>query len=87
LQAEVFYPKDGCSYVPSKHWESSPVLHGVKGEVVPVLNQLCTMPWRRMGVWEYRSIYSWPWHWLEVSGQFHALAALPLGKESLVPTG
>jgi hypothetical protein len=28
---------------------------------------------------------SWPRHYMEVSGQFHAPAALPTGKESLVP--
>jgi hypothetical protein len=38
-----------------------------------------------MGEWAYRSTYSWPLHWLEMSGQLHAPAALPLGKESLVP--
>jgi hypothetical protein len=29
----------------------------------------------------YRSTFSCPWHWLEVSGQLHAPAALPPGKE------
>jgi hypothetical protein len=33
----------------------------------------------------YRSIFSWPGHWLEVSGQLHAPAALPPGKELPVP--
>jgi hypothetical protein len=28
----------------------------------------------------YRSIYSWPRHYLEVSGQLHAPATLPPGK-------
>jgi hypothetical protein len=29
--------------------------------------------------WRYRSTFSWPRHWLEVSGQLHAPAALPPG--------
>jgi len=29
----------------------------------------------------------WPRHWMEVSGQLHALAALPPRKKSLVPIG
>jgi hypothetical protein len=29
----------------------------------------------------------WPRHWMEVSGQLHALAALSPGKETLVPIG
>jgi hypothetical protein len=33
----------------------------------------------------YRSTFSWPRHWLEVSGQFHASAALPLGKSPRYP--
>jgi hypothetical protein len=40
-----------------------------------------------MGEWMYRFIFSWPRHWLEVSGQLHAPAALPPGKEPRVPTG
>jgi hypothetical protein len=39
--------------------------------VVPVLNQISTTPWRRMGEWMYRSTYSWPRHRLEVNGQLH----------------
>jgi hypothetical protein len=35
----------------------------------------------------YRSTFSWPRHLLEVSGQIHAPAALPLGKEPPVPIG
>jgi hypothetical protein len=30
----------------------------LKGKVVPVLNWLITMPWRRMGEWMYRSTFS-----------------------------
>jgi len=30
--------------------------------------------------------FLWPQHWLEVNGQLHSQAALPLGKEPLVPT-
>jgi hypothetical protein len=33
-----------------------------------------------MGKWMYRSTFCWPWHWLEVSAQLHAPAALPAGK-------
>jgi hypothetical protein len=36
---------------------------------------------RHMGEWMYRSKFSWPQHWLEVSGQLHDLAALLPGKE------
>jgi hypothetical protein len=35
----------------------------------------------------YRSTFSWPQHWLEVSGQLHAPAALPSEKESAVRIG
>jgi hypothetical protein len=35
----------------------------------------------------YRSTFSWPRHYLEVSGQLHALAALPPEKEPQVPIG
>jgi hypothetical protein len=31
--------------------------------------------------------HSWRWHYVEVSGQLHALATLPPGKEPLVPIG
>jgi hypothetical protein len=31
--------------------------------------------------WIYRATFSWPWHYLEVSGQLHVPAALPPGKE------
>jgi hypothetical protein len=33
---------------------------GEEGEVVPLLNELFTTPWRRMGEWMYRSIFPWP---------------------------
>jgi hypothetical protein len=42
------------------------------GEFVTVLAQLSNTPWRRMGKWMYRSIFSWPRHWLELSSQLHA---------------
>jgi hypothetical protein len=29
----------------------------------------------------------WPRYWMEVSGQLHAQAALPPGKEPLIPIG
>jgi hypothetical protein len=37
------------------------------------------MAWRYMVEWMYRFTFSWPWHWLEVSCQLHAPAALPSG--------
>jgi hypothetical protein len=52
-----------------------------------MLNQSSITPWRRMGEWIYRSTFSWPRHYLEVSGQLHAHAALPLGKEPPVSIG
>jgi hypothetical protein len=57
------------------------LIHG-KGNAVSVRNWLTTTPWRRMGEWKYRSMYPWPRQWFEVSGQFHAPAALPPGKIS-----
>jgi hypothetical protein len=33
-----------------------------KKKVVPALNELSTMPWRRMWKWMYRSTFSWPRH-------------------------
>jgi hypothetical protein len=39
------------------------------------------------GVDVYIHIFSSPRHQLEVSGQLHAAAALPPGKEPPVPTG
>jgi hypothetical protein len=38
-----------------------------------------------MEQWKYKSTHSSPRYWKEVSGQLHALAALPPGKESPVP--
>jgi hypothetical protein len=40
-----------------------------------------------MGEWMYRSTFSWPRHKLEVSGQLHAPAALPPGKQPPVSIG
>jgi hypothetical protein len=39
------------------------------------------------GEWMYRSTSFWPQHQLELSGQLHTPAALPLEKEPLVTTG
>jgi hypothetical protein len=39
------------------------------------------------GEWMYRTTFSWPRHWLEVSGQLHALAALLSVKEPPAPIG
>jgi len=30
--------------------------------------------------------FPWPQHWMEVKAQLHSHAALPLGKEPLIPT-
>jgi hypothetical protein len=38
-----------------------------------------------MGEWMYRSTFSWPRHWLEVTGQLHAPSALPPGKSLWYP--
>jgi len=38
-----------------------------------------------MREWRYSSLHSELWHYMEVSGQIHALAALPVGKEPPVP--
>jgi hypothetical protein len=37
------------------------------------------------GQWMYRSIYSWPWHQLEVSDQLQAPSALPPEEEPWYP--
>jgi hypothetical protein len=38
------------------------------------------MPSRFMKEWRYNSTYTYPWHFIEVSGLLHASAILPLGK-------
>jgi hypothetical protein len=38
-----------------------------------------------MGEWMYRYTFSWPRHYLEVSGELHAPAALPPGEEPRYP--
>jgi hypothetical protein len=48
---------------------------------------LSTTTWRRIGEWRYSSIHSWPQHLRGISDQLHVPAALPPGKEPLVPTG
>jgi hypothetical protein len=40
-----------------------------------------------MGKWMYRTTFSSPRSYLEVSGQFQASAALPPGEEPPVPIG
>jgi hypothetical protein len=35
-----------------------------------------------MGEWIYRSTYSWPRHWLDVSGQYHGPAAYHPGERA-----
>jgi hypothetical protein len=48
-----------------------------KGKVVPVLNKLTTTQRRRTGEWMYRSTYSWPQHYFEVSGQLYPRGKSP----------
>jgi hypothetical protein len=40
-----------------------------------------------MGEWSYSSKHSWHRHYMKVSGQLHASAALPPGKEPMVTIG
>jgi hypothetical protein len=40
-----------------------------------------------LGEWKHSSTHSWPRHWMEVNGQLRAPAALPTGREPLVPIG
>jgi hypothetical protein len=47
---------------------------------VPVLNT----PWRSLGEWRYSSTNSLPRHQMEVSGQLHALVALPPWEKTIV---
>jgi hypothetical protein len=56
-------------------------------KVIPVLNKLSTTPYRHMGKWMYRSTFSWPGHWLEVSGHLHVPATLLPAKEPWYPLG
>jgi hypothetical protein len=59
------------------------------GKVIVQLSPLC-FKWAPrhesvLGEWRYSSTHSRPSHYKEVSGQLHAPAALPPGKEPLVP--
>jgi hypothetical protein len=67
-----------------KNWHTSQKCFSNKKGKVPVLNYAP----RNEDVleeWRYSSTDSWPRHSMEESGQLHAPAALPLGKESPVP--
>jgi len=73
-------------------WQNAaakPLLFHNKGKVkLP----LCFFNWspRHDGVlreWRYSSMHSWPRYQMEVSGHLHTIAALPPGKETLVPIG
>jgi len=46
---------------------------------------LCN-PRRRIGKWRYNVTHPSPRHYMQVSDQLHASAALPWGKESPLPT-
>jgi hypothetical protein len=58
-----------------------------EGKFVPMFNWISTTQWRCMDEWMCISMYSWHRHFLEVSDQLYAPAALPPEKESPVPIG
>jgi len=49
--------------------------------VINVKLSLCS-PWRRRREWRFSSTYLLPGHFMEVSGQLHAPAGLPMMKAS-----
>jgi hypothetical protein len=55
------------------------------GTVVPVRIKRYSI--RCMGERMHRSMFYWPWNWLEVSDQFHGPATLPPRERTPVPTG
>jgi len=60
-------------------------VHNLKHyKVVPVVFNRAPRHESVLGDWRYSSTNSRPQHWMEVSGQLHAPAALPPGKEPLV---
>jgi hypothetical protein len=67
---------------------TKPSANGVlEGEVVPVLltkHHAMKAYWGSGGI---ATLILLPWHWVEVSGQLLSPAALPPGKEPLVPIG
>jgi hypothetical protein len=83
--------------IPSPAWNRTPIVQTVanrytdwairkgEGKFVPVLNQA---PHHEdvLG-WRYSAAHSRPQHLKEVTGQLHALAALPPEKEPRVPIG
>jgi hypothetical protein len=58
--------------------------HSNQSKIVPVLFFFNWAP-RHKGVFGSEGIILRPRHFMEVSGQLHALATLPLGKEPLAP--
>jgi hypothetical protein len=54
--ASIFFLKETFLHIVKKTIEHS------KSKIFPVLNQLSTTSWRRMGEWIYRSKFSWLWH-------------------------
>jgi hypothetical protein len=57
-----------------------------KGKIVPVLltkHHAMKAYWE----WRYSPLILWPRHYMQVSGQLHAPAALPPGKEPPVSIG
>jgi hypothetical protein len=58
-----------------------------KGKDVPVLFNRATRLEGVLEEWRYRVTHSWPRYQMKASGQLHAPAALPPGKEPLVPIG
>jgi hypothetical protein len=75
------------TYLPSAFLCEFEFTFGLEDQLVRtyVHTKFCTTPWRCMGEWMYRSTFSWPRHYLEVSGQLHAPAALPPGKSPRYP--
>jgi hypothetical protein len=59
--------------------------HYVKGKVVPVHNVIKHFAMKAYGKWMYRATFYWPRLRSDVSGHFHASAALPPGKKPLLP--
>jgi len=55
-----------------------------RSEMIKIWLSLC-MPQKHTGEWRYSSPHSLLWHWLELYGQLHTLAALPCGKNCQYP--
>jgi hypothetical protein len=72
----------------SKCIQTISVVERGKGLVVPVLNSLCTIPWRYVQRLSYRSMQSVRWWRMEENGQLHMLAiSFPGTNSSQYPVG